>query len=66
MSEITRRCALSQSTVSRHLAQLKEAGLLDMKQVGTFRFFKRNEKSIRRFQSMLAEHLGIPWYLKRS
>lgn len=57
MGEITRQCALSQSTVSHHLAQLRKAGLLTMRQVGTFRFFKRNEESIERLLSILSEYL---------
>lgn len=57
MGEITRQCALSQSTVSHHLAQLRKAGLLTMRQVGTFRFFTRNEESIERLRSALSEYL---------
>lgn len=57
MGEITRQCALSQSTVSHHLAQLRKAGLLTMRQVGTFRFFKRNEQSIEQLRSALSEYL---------
>lgn len=57
MGEITRQCGLSQSTVSHHLAELRKVGLLTMKQVGTFRFFKRNEKSIAQLRRALSEHL---------
>ncbi|MCF5225418.1 ArsR/SmtB family transcription factor [Pseudomonas syringae] len=57
LGEIARRCGLSQSTVSNHMAQLKRAGLVDMQKAGTFRFFKRNEAAITLFLQSLAQHL---------
>jgi ArsR family transcriptional regulator len=57
MGEITRQCDLSQSTVSHHLTELRKAGLLTMKQVGTFRFFKRNEQTIEQLRTALSEYL---------
>jgi ArsR family transcriptional regulator len=57
LGEIARRCGLSQSTVSTHMAQLKRAGLVEMQRAGTFRFFKRNEAAITLFLQSLAQHL---------
>ncbi|QGZ64079.1 ArsR/SmtB family transcription factor [Paraburkholderia acidisoli] len=42
-------CALSQSTVSAHLAALQKAGLVTSKRVGQWVFFKRNEPVIEAF-----------------
>jgi ArsR family transcriptional regulator len=42
-------CALSQSTVSAHLAALQRAGLITSKRVGQWVFFKRNEDVIAAF-----------------
>ena len=42
-------CALSQSTVSVHLAALQRAGLITSKRVGQWVFFRRNETVIQAF-----------------
>ena len=46
---IDKRAALSQSTVSAHLATLQRAGLVTSKRVGQWIFFKRNEETIQAF-----------------
>lgn len=46
---IDAHCALSQSTVSAHLAALQKAGLVTSKRVGQWVFFKRNEPVIEAF-----------------
>jgi DNA-binding transcriptional ArsR family regulator len=46
---IDRRCGLSQSTVSAHLATLQKAGLISSKRVGQWAFFSRNEETIQAF-----------------
>jgi ArsR family transcriptional regulator len=50
---IDKRCGLSQSTVSAHLATLQRAGLLTSRRVGQWIFFKRNEALIQRFLAQL-------------
>ncbi|MFX1764714.1 metalloregulator ArsR/SmtB family transcription factor [Paraburkholderia sp. A1RI-2L] len=47
--QIDAYCALSQSTVSAHLAALQKAGLVTSKRVGQWVFFKRNEAVIEAF-----------------
>ncbi|HEU4844606.1 MAG TPA: helix-turn-helix transcriptional regulator [Burkholderiaceae bacterium] len=46
---IDRRCGLSQSTVSAHLATLQKAGLVVSYRVGQWNYFKRDETTIQAF-----------------
>ena len=46
---IDRRCGLSQSTVSAHLATLQKAGLIVSYRVGQWNYFKRDEATIQAF-----------------
>jgi ArsR family transcriptional regulator len=57
VGQITLRCGLSQSTVSRHLTVLKEAALIDLHKSGQVHFFKRNEKLIQSLNSSLKKLL---------
>jgi ArsR family transcriptional regulator len=50
-------CALSQSTVSAHLAILHQAGLITARRVGQFIFYKRNEPAIKTFLEHLEQSL---------
>ena len=50
---IFKRCNLSQSTVSAHLATLQSAGLVSSKRVGQWHFFRRNEALIQDFLTQL-------------
>lgn len=47
--QIEKRCALSQSTVSSHLATLQRAGLVTTKKIGQWVFFKRDDEKIAAF-----------------
>jgi ArsR family transcriptional regulator len=47
--QIEKRCDLSQSTVSSHLATLQRAGLVTTRKVGQWVFFKRDEEKIAAF-----------------
>jgi DNA-binding transcriptional ArsR family regulator len=47
--QIDARCAMSQSTVSAHLATLHKAGLVTSKRIGQWVFFKRDEAVIQAF-----------------
>lgn len=51
--QINTRCGLSQSTCSVHLATLESAGLVTVKRIGQWCFFKRNEPVIRAFLDSL-------------
>jgi DNA-binding transcriptional ArsR family regulator len=50
---IDQRAGLSQSTVSAHLAVLQKAGLVRIKRVGQWSFFKRDEEAIAAFLAQL-------------
>ncbi|MDR3097085.1 MAG: metalloregulator ArsR/SmtB family transcription factor [Paraburkholderia sp.] len=54
---IDAHCALSQSTVSAHLAALQKAGLVTSKRVGQWVFFKRNEPLIEAFLAHVNKQL---------
>ncbi|KAA0946103.1 helix-turn-helix transcriptional regulator [Pseudomonas sp. ANT_H14] len=49
VGQITQRCGLSQSTVSQHLAVLKQATLVEVRKAGPFHLFKRNEATLEHF-----------------
>ena len=51
--QINVRCGLSQSSCSAHLATLQSAGLVTVKRIGQWCFFKRNEAVIRAFLESL-------------
>ena len=55
--KIDAHCALSQSTVSAHLAALQKAGLVTSKKVGQWVFFKRNEPVIEAFLAHMSQQL---------
>ncbi|WP_297835437.1 ArsR family transcriptional regulator [Pseudomonas sp.] len=57
VGQITLRCGLAQSTVSGHLALLKEAGLVNLKKSGSVHFLTRNEAAIRNFSAILKIHI---------
>lgn len=46
---IQKKCGLSQSTASAYLALLTRAGLVRVKRVGQWTYYRRNEDAIRRF-----------------
>lgn len=46
VGQITQRSGLSQSTVSQHLAVLKQAALVDVRRTGPFHFYQRNEAAV--------------------
>jgi ArsR family transcriptional regulator len=48
---------LSQSTISAHLAILQHAGLLTVRRVGQWHFYKRNEPAIAAFLEHLEHSL---------
>jgi ArsR family transcriptional regulator len=58
VGQITQRCGLSQSTVSQHLAVLKQVTLVDIRKEGPFHFFKRNEATLGHLTARLRDQLG--------
>jgi ArsR family transcriptional regulator len=55
--QINARCGLSQSTVSAHLAALQGAGLVTVKRIGQWSFYKRNDAVIEAFLDTLRSGL---------
>ncbi|WP_395515912.1 ArsR/SmtB family transcription factor [Pseudorhizobium flavum] len=55
--QFEKRCGLSQSTVSAHLAALDRAGLVEISRVGQWSFYRRNEPAIQAFLSELKDRL---------
>ncbi len=55
--QFEKRCGLSQSTVSAHLAALDRAGLVEVRRIGQWSFYRRNEAAIQAFLSELTTRL---------
>jgi len=55
--QIGARAALSQSTMSTHLAILQKAGLVSCRKLGQWSFFRRNEPVIRQFLGHMNDSL---------
>lgn len=55
--DIEERVTLSQPTISHHMAILTKAGLVDTVKRGQWRWYRRNEKSLRRLVKSLRAQL---------
>jgi|SRR5580704_13649466 DNA-binding transcriptional ArsR family regulator len=55
--DIEERVHLSQPTISHHMAILTKAGLVDAVKQGQWRWYKRNEKALRRLVKSLRTQL---------
>jgi ArsR family transcriptional regulator len=55
--DIEERVSLSQSTISHHMAILTKAGLVDAEKQGQWRWYRRNEKALRRMVKSLRAQL---------
>jgi ArsR family transcriptional regulator len=55
--DIEERISLSQPTVSHHMAILTKAGLVDFVKQGQWRWYRRNEKALRRVVKSLRAQL---------
>jgi DNA-binding transcriptional ArsR family regulator len=55
--DVEERVQLSQSTVSHHMAILTKAGLVEAVKQGQWRWYKRNEKALRRLVKSLRTQL---------
>jgi ArsR family transcriptional regulator len=55
--DIEERVHLSQSTISHHMAILTKAGLIDAVKQGQWRWYRRNEKALRRLVKSLRAQL---------
>jgi DNA-binding transcriptional ArsR family regulator len=55
--DIEERVRLSQPTISHHMAILTRAGLVEAVKKGQWRWYRRNEKALRRLVKSLRTHL---------
>jgi DNA-binding transcriptional ArsR family regulator len=55
--DIEERVSLSQPTISHHMAILTKAGLVDAVKQGQWRWYRRNEKALRRLVKSLRAQL---------
>ena len=56
-SDIELRVKLSQPTISHHMAVLERAGLVEARKVGQWRWYKRNENTLKAFARTLKDTL---------
>ena len=56
-NQFEKRCGLSQSTVSAHLATLEKAGLIRVNRIGQWAFYSRDEEAISAFLGALQSTL---------
>jgi DNA-binding transcriptional ArsR family regulator len=56
-SDIEQRIQLSQPTISHHMAVLTKAGLVEAKKIGLWRWYRRNETTVREFARTLKKNL---------
>jgi DNA-binding transcriptional ArsR family regulator len=56
-SDIEQRIHLSQPTISHHMAILAKAGLVEAKKIGLWRWYRRNEITLRQFARSLKKNL---------
>lgn len=57
VSLIAEKLAVSQPTASRHLELLKNAGFLDLRKIGKWSFYARNEAQLRAYKSWLESQI---------
>lgn len=57
VSSIQEDVGLSQSTVSDYLATLHRAGLVEIRRIGQWTYYKRNEANIRALTEILGKEL---------
>ncbi|HEY1463381.1 MAG TPA: metalloregulator ArsR/SmtB family transcription factor [Terriglobales bacterium] len=56
-SDIEVRMKLTQPTISHHMAILTKAGLVDVKKIGLWRWYRRNENALRELTKNLKDQL---------
>ena len=59
VSLIQKKAGLSQSTTSAYLGILHRAGLVTVKRMGQWTYYRRDEAAIRRFVDQLGNELGV-------
>ncbi|WP_413376777.1 ArsR/SmtB family transcription factor [Alkalihalobacillus sp. 1P02AB] len=57
VKDIRDKINLGQSTTSQYLSLLQKSGLLEMKRIGQWTYYRRSEKVIRQLESFIGESL---------
>ncbi|MFB5192824.1 ArsR/SmtB family transcription factor [Alicyclobacillus fastidiosus] len=53
VSDIRKNIGVSQSTASQYLAILQQSGLLEMKRIGQWTYYRRNEATIKQLEQYI-------------
>jgi DNA-binding transcriptional ArsR family regulator len=53
VSDIRSKVGLSQSTTSQYLSILLQSGLVEMKRIGQWTYYRRNEETIKQFEKYI-------------
>ncbi|WP_191560449.1 ArsR/SmtB family transcription factor [Metabacillus idriensis] len=53
VSDICSKVGLSQSTTSQYLSILLQSGLVEMKRIGQWTYYRRNEETIKQFEKYI-------------
>jgi DNA-binding transcriptional ArsR family regulator len=57
VSDICKKIGLSQSTTSQYLSILQQSGLVEMKRIGQWTYYRRNEETIKQFEQFISAQL---------
>ncbi|MBP1157302.1 ArsR family transcriptional regulator [Paenibacillus sp. PvR098] len=57
VSDIVKKTGISQSTTSQYLSILQQSGLVEMRRIGQWTYYRRNEETIRQFEQYISLHL---------
>ena len=57
VGDIRDKIGMGQSTTSQYLSLLSQSGLLEMKRIGQWTYYRRNEKVINQLESFIGESL---------
>jgi DNA-binding transcriptional ArsR family regulator len=53
VSDIRNKIGISQSTTSQYLSILLQSGLVEMKRIGQWTYYRRNEETIKQFEKYI-------------
>ncbi|KIL45255.1 ArsR/SmtB family transcription factor [Jeotgalibacillus soli] len=57
VSDIRSKTGISQSTTSQYLSILLQCGLVEMKRIGQWTYYRRNEETIKRFERYICQNI---------
>ena len=57
VSDIRSKTGISQSTTSQYLSVLLQSGLVEMKRIGQWTYYRRNEKTIKLFEKYIGMNI---------